>query len=63
MGLRRPPLGRLANVDSALDIDTGGGEIVNESSRLPPHMVVTESWPPNAQGTAAPIGDRLGQAA
>jgi hypothetical protein len=39
---------RLARVDSALDVDTGGGEIVNESPKLPRRMVVTESWLPNA---------------
>jgi SAM-dependent methyltransferase len=52
----RPPWGysrlltsRLANVASALDIDTGGGEIVAEIPRLPPRMVVTEGWPPNVE--------------
>jgi SAM-dependent methyltransferase len=50
----RPPWGysrllaaRLAQVPSALDIDTGGGEIIAEVPRLPPRMVVTEGWPPN----------------
>ncbi|BCJ67527.1 class I SAM-dependent methyltransferase [Polymorphospora rubra] len=50
----RPPWGysrllasRLAHVDSALDIDTGGGEVIAEVPRLPPRMVVTEGWPPN----------------
>ncbi|GAB3812682.1 class I SAM-dependent methyltransferase [Micromonospora zhanjiangensis] len=50
----RPPWGyarliaaRLAGVASALDIDTGGGEIIAEVPRLPPRMVVTEGWPPN----------------
>jgi SAM-dependent methyltransferase len=51
----RPPWGfsrrlaeRLATVERALDIDTGGGEVLNEASVLPAHMTVTESWPPNA---------------
>ncbi|MEV4620531.1 SAM-dependent methyltransferase [Asanoa sp. NPDC049573] len=51
----RPPWGyarllaaRLARVDSALDIDTGGGEVIAEMPHLPPRMVVTEGWPPNA---------------
>ncbi|WP_430785720.1 class I SAM-dependent methyltransferase [Actinoplanes sp. G11-F43] len=51
----RPPWGyarllaaRLAMVDSALDVDTGGGEIIAEMPVLPPRMVVTEGWPPNA---------------
>lgn len=52
----RPPWGfsrllaqRLAAVESALDIDTGGGEVVDEARALPARMVVTESWPPNAE--------------
>lgn len=52
----RPPWGysrllaqRLEAADSALDMDTGGGEVVNEAPKLPARMVVTESWPPNAQ--------------
>ncbi len=52
---QRPPWGyarlladRLASAGSALDIDTGGGEIVGEAAHLPPRMVVTEGWPPNA---------------
>lgn len=38
---------RLADVSSALDIDTGGGEVIARAPRLPPRMAVTESWPPN----------------
>jgi hypothetical protein len=52
----RPPWGyakllasRLAQVSTALDIDTGGGEIIAEAPRLPPGMVVTEGWPPNVE--------------
>jgi SAM-dependent methyltransferase len=52
----RPPWGysrllgsRLAHVASALDIDTGGGEIIGEVPQLPPRMVVTEGWPPNVE--------------
>ncbi|GAB3834256.1 methyltransferase domain-containing protein [Dactylosporangium cerinum] len=52
----RPPWGyarqlaaRLARVGSALDIDTGGGEIVGEAPQLPARMVVTEGWPPNVE--------------
>ncbi|MEV1287654.1 methyltransferase domain-containing protein [Micromonospora sp. NPDC049679] len=52
----RPPWGysrllaaRLAQATSALDIDTGGGEIIAEALRLPPRMVVTEGWPPNVE--------------
>ncbi|HEX5596924.1 MAG TPA: methyltransferase domain-containing protein [Micromonosporaceae bacterium] len=52
----RPPWGysrliasRLPDVGSALDIDTGGGEIIAEIPHLPPRMVVTEGWPPNVE--------------
>jgi SAM-dependent methyltransferase len=52
----RPPWGysrllasRLAHVGSALDIDTGGGEIIAEVPHLPSRMVVTEGWPPNIE--------------
>ncbi len=52
----RPPSGytdllgsRFATVSSALDIDTGGGELIATVPTLPPRRSVTESWPPNAQ--------------
>ncbi|MDG4801188.1 class I SAM-dependent methyltransferase [Micromonospora sp. WMMD980] len=50
----RPPWGyarlvgaRLAAVDAALDIDTGGGEVLAEAPAPPPLLVATEAWPPN----------------
>jgi len=39
---------RLAQVGSALDLDTGGGEVLDEAPVFPPRMVVTEGWAPNA---------------
>ncbi len=52
----RPPWGysrllaaRLPLVASALDIDTGGGEIIAEIPQLPARMVVTEGWAPNLE--------------
>jgi SAM-dependent methyltransferase len=39
----------LPHVASALDIDTGGGEIIGEVPRLSQRMVVTEGWPPNVE--------------
>ncbi len=52
----RPPWGyarllaqRLAGVQSALDLDTGGGEVLGEAARFPPLMCATEAWPPNAR--------------
>ncbi len=62
----RPPWGyagllaeRLARVGSALDLDTGGGEVIAGMPHLPPRMAVTEGWPPNlarARTLLAPRG-------
>lgn len=41
--------GRLGQVQSALDIDTGGGEVLAEAPTFPPRMVATEAWPANAR--------------
>ena len=41
--------GRLATAKAALDIDTGGGEVIAAAHSLPTRMCVTESWPPNAE--------------
>ncbi|WP_328301671.1 class I SAM-dependent methyltransferase [Streptomyces sp. NBC_00435] len=38
---------RLARARSALDIQTGGGEVLAGSGPLPALTVATESWPPN----------------
>ncbi|MGW5382248.1 class I SAM-dependent methyltransferase [Nocardia sp. NPDC003963] len=53
---QRPPWGyarqlaqRSATARSALDIDTGGGEVLAEAPVLPPVAYATESWPPNAE--------------
>lgn len=48
----------LARVPSALDIDTGGGEVLGEAPRLPPRMAATESWAPNAERARALLGPR-----
>ncbi|WP_073496165.1 class I SAM-dependent methyltransferase [Actinacidiphila paucisporea] len=50
---------RLARATAALDIQTGGGEVLAGVPRLPPLMAATESWPPNlAKATALlhPLG-------
>src|SRR3984885_14023666 len=39
--------GRLAQVQSALDLYTGGGEVLAGARPFPPTMVATEPWPPN----------------
>ncbi|NGO09861.1 class I SAM-dependent methyltransferase [Streptomyces sp. HC44] len=44
---------RLAKAEAALDIQTGGGEVLNSADTLPPLTVATEGWPPNvAKATA-----------
>ncbi|MFI9231214.1 class I SAM-dependent methyltransferase [Streptomyces rimosus] len=50
---------RLAGAAAALDIQTGGGEVLAGAGPLPPVMAATESWPPNvAKATALlhPLG-------
>ncbi|WP_030528562.1 class I SAM-dependent methyltransferase [Phycicoccus jejuensis] len=61
----RPPWGfarllaeRLATVDRALDLNTGGGEVVDEAPALPATMVITESWPPNVERARETLGPR-----
>lgn len=61
----RPPWGyarlladRLAAVDSALDLDTGGGEVLDEAPVLPPRMVATEGWAANAERARDRLGPR-----
>lgn len=61
----RPPWGyarllaeRLGAVRSALDVDTGGGEVLAGVPRLPPTMVATEGWPPNAERAWRLLGPR-----
>lgn len=61
----RPPWGyagllaeRLGAVQSALDVDTGGGEVLAGVPRLPPTMVATEGWPPNVERARRLLGPR-----
>ena len=51
----RPPWGyarllgeRMARASAALDVETGGGEVLATVQRPPRLLVATESWPPNA---------------
>ncbi|OBA77736.1 methyltransferase type 11 [Mycobacterium sp. 1164966.3] len=39
---------RLATVSAALDIHTGGGEVLAGAGPFPPTMAAIETWPPNA---------------
>ncbi len=51
--------GRLGTARAALDIQTGGGEVLAESPRRPPLLVATESFAPNvatAHRTLGPLG-------
>ncbi|MGW7264151.1 class I SAM-dependent methyltransferase [Streptomyces sp. NPDC054842] len=56
----RPPWGyahamgeRLARAEAALDLQTGGGEVLASAPELPRITVATEGWPPNvAKATA-----------
>ncbi|MFE2966777.1 class I SAM-dependent methyltransferase [Streptomyces sp. NPDC059340] len=44
---------RLVHASAALDIQTGGGEVLASAPTLPPLTVATEGWPPNvAKATA-----------
>ncbi|MFI0356390.1 class I SAM-dependent methyltransferase [Actinomadura sp. 9N407] len=47
-GYQRLMSERLARASAALDVQTGGGEVLAEATRFPPAMAATESWPPNA---------------
>lgn len=40
---------RMATVESALDIQTGGGEVLAGIPHAPARLVATESWPPNLE--------------
>lgn len=46
-GYQRLMSERLARAQAALDIQTGGGEVLAGAARFPPTMAATESWPPN----------------
>ncbi|MEU8154224.1 methyltransferase domain-containing protein [Micromonospora sp. NPDC048986] len=52
----RPPWGyarlvaeRMVRADAALDVDTGGGEVLAEVPRPPKLLAATEAWPPNVE--------------
>src|SRR3984885_156037 len=51
--------GRLAQVQSALDLYTGGGEVLAGARPFPPTMAATEPWPPNV-GPATQLLHPLG---
>jgi hypothetical protein len=65
----RPPWGylhliseRMASARAALDIQTGGGEVLAKIPTPPPILAATESWPPNlpiAARNLGPLGGRV----
>jgi SAM-dependent methyltransferase len=61
----RPPWGyahqladRLPTAKNALDLDTGGGEVIAGVPVLPERMTVTEAWAPNALRARTALGPR-----
>jgi SAM-dependent methyltransferase len=53
---------RMARARAALDIQTGGGEVLAGIPQPPPVLAATESWPPNveiARRKLAPLGARV----
>jgi SAM-dependent methyltransferase len=59
-GYARQAAARLAQAGTALDLDTGGGEVLAGLPWWPARMVATESWPPNAARAARLIRPRGG---
>lgn len=52
----------LSHVDTALDLQTGGGEVLDSVATLPSQLTVTEGWPPNVEAARkrlAPRGVRV----
>jgi hypothetical protein len=49
---------RLGGVHAALDLETGGGEVLDGCRSLPPLMAATESWPPNVAVASALLRPR-----
>ncbi|MEU6712830.1 class I SAM-dependent methyltransferase [Nonomuraea sp. NPDC046802] len=49
---------RMAGARAALDLQTGGGEILAGLPALPPVTVATESWPPNLRLAASRLRPR-----
>ena len=48
-GYARMMAGRMEAASAALDIQTGGGEVLATVSRPPALLVATEAWPPNLE--------------
>ena len=48
-GYQRQMSERLTEAEAALDVETGGGEVLAGARTFPPTMAATESWPPNVE--------------
>ena len=48
----------LSRADGALDLQTGGGEVLDSAPLLPAHMVATEGWPPNVELARKRLGSK-----
>ncbi|HTM84341.1 MAG TPA: class I SAM-dependent methyltransferase [Mycobacterium sp.] len=57
-GYQRLMSQRLAASSAALDIQTGGGEVLAGAAQFPPTMAATESWPPNLAKATRLLGPR-----
>ncbi|MFI9648668.1 class I SAM-dependent methyltransferase [Streptomyces sp. NPDC052040] len=57
-GYARSMAGRLGRAGAALDIQTGGGEVLASAPALPPLTVATEGWPPNVARASALLHPR-----
>jgi SAM-dependent methyltransferase len=65
-GYARMMAGRMAGAQAALDIQTGGGEVLAQVTHPPPVLAATESWPPNvaiARRNLAPLGAAVAEVA
>ncbi|MFE7406443.1 class I SAM-dependent methyltransferase [Isoptericola sp. NPDC057559] len=49
---------RLGTVGAALDLQTGGGEVLGTAPALPRLLVATEGWPPNVAAATALLHPR-----
>ncbi len=57
-GYQRSMSELLAGATAALDIQTGGGEVLAGATVFPPTMAATESWPPNLDRATRLLGPR-----
>ncbi|MFJ9039320.1 class I SAM-dependent methyltransferase [Streptomyces sp. NPDC102406] len=49
---------RLARAEAALDLQTGGGEVLDRAPVLPPLTAATEGWPPNVEKATRRLSPR-----